>query len=176
MGEIICFESLNNLTQALWSSNLYLIKSLDDSRLVDTNDGWENVTDTDFISIHDYSDTGDGFDTKYTFDKICSVQPMGRKLMAYGEIFNNQPVLLTEYGGLSMVKEVGENFFGYHVASNEERLLLDLEHLQNNVRKCDFQGFCYTQLTDVKQETKKAIKITRYNIWNILTKKDKTIA
>ena len=143
----------DNKQIALLKSAYYLIKSLDDSRLVDTNDGWENVTDTDFISIHDYSATGDGFDTKYQKDKIGFVQPMGRKLMAYGETFNNQPVLLTEYGGLSMVEEVGENFFGYHVASNEERLLLDLEHLQNNVRKCDFQGFCYTQLTDVKQET-----------------------
>ncbi len=139
--------------KSLVKSSYYLIKSLDESRLVDSNDGWENVSETDFISIHDYSATGDDFEVKYRRDNLNTVQPMGRKLMAYGERYNNHPVLLTEYGGLSMVKEVGENFFGYHIASDEEKLLLDLTHLQENVRKCDFNGFCYTQLTDVKQET-----------------------
>ena len=139
--------------KSLIKSAYYLIKSLDESRLVDSNDGWENVSETDFISIHDYSATGDDFEIKYRRDNLNTVQPMGRKLMAYGERYNNHPVLLTEYGGLSMVKEVGENFFGYHIASDEEKLLSDLTHLQENVRKCDFNGFCYTQLTDVKQET-----------------------
>lgn len=143
----------SNKHQSLIRSTYHLIKALDNTRLIDSNDGWEQVSDTDFIAIHDYSPTGDNFHEKYIKENIENVQPMGRRLMAFNEKFLNHPILLTEYGGLSLQKDVKENFFGYHVSQSEEKFLNDLKHLQDNVRKCSFNGFCYTQLTDVKQET-----------------------
>lgn len=134
-------------------SMYYLIKTIDTSRLVDGNDGWEQVEETDFIAIHDYEPTGDEFPNKYQTENLNYVQPMGRRLMAYGQCSKGKPVILTEYGGLSEARDVKEQFFGYHVASDKEILIKDLAHLQANVAKCKLNGFCYTQLTDVKQET-----------------------
>lgn len=139
--------------QSFVRSMYHLIKSLDSTRLVDSNDGWEQVSETDFIAIHDYESTGDAFPQKYSRERIDTVQPMGRRLMAYGERSESLPVLLTEYGGLSYESEVQEKFFGYHIAKDKEALLEALEHLQKNVYDCAIAGFCYTQLTDVKQET-----------------------
>ncbi len=131
----------------------YYAKALDNTRLVDSNDGWEQISETDFIAIHDYHPFGDDFIKKYSKDNIDEVQPMGRKLLGYKEKYQNHPLLLTEYGGLSCLSDVQEKFFGYHVSSDKEKLLMNLSNLQKNVYLCPFQGFCYTQLTDVKQET-----------------------
>ena len=51
--------------QSLAKAAYFLIKSLDDTRLVITNDGWENLGITDLIGIHDYSKYGDEFAEKF---------------------------------------------------------------------------------------------------------------
>lgn len=43
----------------------YLIKSLDNTRLVGSNDGWEQIGLTDFCGIHDYDITPANFDKRY---------------------------------------------------------------------------------------------------------------
>lgn len=147
-------KALNNdKQQSLIRGMYHIIKSIDNTRLVDSNDGWEQVEETDFIAIHDYSSTGEDFEEKYQRDNIDLVQPMGRKLMAVHENSCHKPVILTEYGGLSYASEVKEHFYGYSVSNDKEKLIIDLARIQENVRKSGFNGFCYTQLTDVKQET-----------------------
>lgn len=131
----------------------YIIKSIDSSRLVDSNDGWEHISDTDIIAIHDYTPFGDQFMEKYKVENLNSVQPMGRKLFAYGEKYKDQPVLLTEYGGFSARYDLNSNFFGYYVCNDKDKVIEQLTNLQKFVNKCNFKGFCYTQLTDVEQET-----------------------
>ena len=138
----------------------YLTKSLDPTRLVGTNDGWENLSETDFISIHDYAPCGDGWQEKYAREGLYEVFPMQRRLMGLGEQIGRKPVLMTEYGGIAMQtdgvrqlhrEEDGESW-GYSVDETPEQALARYESLNRGIFACSFAGFCYTQLTDVKQE------------------------
>ena len=136
--------------QSLGKSLYYLIKSLDDTRLVITNDGWENLETSDLIGIHDYSKYGDEFPDKFNgMDE--TLVPAGRRIMAQGEKISGQPIILSEFGGVALATDDG---WGYNGAENgEEAFLKRFERLFQNVAACDFCGWCYTQLTDVEQET-----------------------
>lgn len=139
----------------------YFTKSIDSTRLISTNDGWENLTETDFLSIHDYAPEGAGWAEKYARENLEMLYPMRRRLMGMGErIAGIKPVLMTEYGGIAMqtndVKQLhheedGESW-GYAVDDTPEKALARYENLNRGIFACSFAGFCYTQLTDVKQE------------------------
>lgn len=136
--------------QSLAKAAYCLIKSLDDTRLVVTNDGWENLEMSDIIGIHDYSKYGDEFKEK--FDETSeSLVPAGRRLMVQGDKLAGQPIMLSEFGGVSLATDKG---WGYNGAENNKEAFMErLERLFKNVASCDFCGWCYTQLTDVEQET-----------------------
>ncbi|MDR1093347.1 MAG: glycoside hydrolase family 2 [Clostridiales bacterium] len=131
----------------------YATKAVDKTRLVSTNDGWENVTETDITSIHDYADRGEGFKSKYAPDGIGDLYAMQRKQIAHGERYAGQPVILTEYGGIALDADAKNGAWGYNGAAKSAQEFLDrLASLNKGVYECGFAGFCYTQLTDVKQE------------------------
>ena len=142
----------DNKTKDFVRSMYYLVKSIDQTRLVNSNDGWEQVEQTDIIALHDYDPYINNYE-KYNIENIDILQPMFRKAISYNEKYSNQPIILTEYGGLSCKDDVNDKFYGYHVNNNKEALIENFKILQANVYKCPFVGFCYTQLTDVKQET-----------------------
>ena len=131
-----------------------LTKAIDPSRPVSANDGWENPEETDLISIHDYAKLGDGFDKKYTPDTYDTVYPNGeRRLMQKGCSYCGQSVIFSEFGGIAMQNDAGGGNWGYNdVARSEEEFLSRYESLMQGIASCDFDGFCYTQLTDVQQE------------------------
>ena len=131
----------------------YLTKSLDPTRLVSTNDGFENISPTDIVSIHDYSIArAEEFAEKY-LDGYDELYPQGWPLFAEGEKYEGQPVLFTEFGGRAMQADAKGGAWGYSgAAANEEEFLKQLESIMQGVRTCNFQGYCYTQLTDVQQE------------------------
>lgn len=136
--------------QSLAKAAYCLIKSLDDTRLVVTNDGWENLEMSDIIGIHDYSKYGDEFKEKFG-ETSESLVPAGRRLMVQGDKLAGQPIMLSEFGGVSLTTDSG---WGYNGAENNEEAFMErLERLFENVASCDFCGWCYTQLTDVEQET-----------------------
>ena len=136
--------------QSLAKAAYCLIKSLDDTRLVVTNDGWENFEMSDIIGIHDYSKYGDEFKEKFG-ETSESLVPAGRRLMVQGDKLAGQPIMLSEFGGVSLATDSG---WGYNGAENNEEAFMErLERLFENVASCDFCGWCYTQLTDVEQET-----------------------
>ena len=136
--------------QSLAKAAYFLIKSLDDTRLVITNDGWETLGITDLIGIHDYSKYGDEFAEKFG-SMSESLVPAGRRVMVQGERFAGQPIILSEFGGVALATDGG---WGYNGAeSGEEAFMARLERLFKNMAACDFCGWCYTQLTDVEQET-----------------------
>lgn len=136
--------------QSLAKAAYCLIKSLDDTRLVVTNDGWENLEMSDIIGIHDYSKYGDEFKEKFG-ETSESLVPAGRRLMVQGDKLAGQPIMLSEFGGVSLTTNSG---WGYNGAENNEEAFMErLERLFENVASCDFCGWCYTQLTDVEQET-----------------------
>ena len=154
--KLLCDGKQKDFVRAMY----FTAKALDSSRLVCSNDGWEQVEQTDFIGIHDYSSVGDGFEEKYRREKHDCVFPMARRLMGFGEKYSGIPVIMTEYGGIalkdsgavSFVNKTESNNWGYVADDSVEDFMKRYENLTSAVKKCGFAGFCYTQLTDVKQE------------------------
>ena len=132
----------------------YLTKALDGTRFVSVNDGWEYVNETDIIGIHDYSYSGNDFAERYRKDALDDLVPVGKRLFAEGHRYHGQPVLFTEFGGIAMQRDATTNEdWGYNSkALNDEEFYDRYADLMGNLHKMWFQGFCYTQLTDVQQE------------------------
>lgn len=128
-------------------------KALDDSRIISTNDGFENVEDSDILSIHDYDiKQAEEFKTKYT-GVYDGMKPQGFALFCDGHKYNGQPVLFTEFGGIAFVGDQKDGAWGYgYGASGVRELLTRLKQLMDGILSTEFQGYCYTQLTDVQQE------------------------
>ena len=131
----------------------YLLRSLDESRLVGSNDGWEQLELTDFCGIHDYDISPENFATRYMdIEKTMRGSVNFKPIYAAGEQYNGVPVLITEMGGVKLVNDDG---WGYSQAmSDEDDMLQYLRSVMRAVRSHrQIRGFCYTQLTDVQQET-----------------------
>ncbi len=145
---------LNDRQQQDYARALYYVtRATDGSRLISANDGWETVETTDIIGIHDYAFDSSEFATKYAPENINSVYPSVRKMMAEGCRYNGQPLLFTEFGGIAFQNSEGDGNWGYNRgAADEKEFLSRLKNLMDGVYKCGFQGYCYTQLTDVQQE------------------------
>jgi beta-galactosidase/beta-glucuronidase len=130
----------------------HMTKSLDTSRPVISNDGWEHMK-TDLVTIHDYEWRREKLKDRYaTSEKALAARPGNRWILVPGVEYEGQPILMTEFGGISFKKSDWEGW-GYSGADNEEdylKRLADVVHpmLESPV----IQGFCYTQLTDVEQE------------------------
>jgi beta-galactosidase/beta-glucuronidase len=82
----------------------HLTKSLDPSRPVLGNDGWESIA-TDIIGIHDYDYDPERIGKRYGIDDIESrlfkrERPGGRMLVVGNDAGWNQPIVLTELGGI----------------------------------------------------------------------------
>lgn len=144
-------EILYDKRQKAFAKSLYhLTKAMDDTRLVITNDGWENVEATDVVTVHDYSKYGENFAEKYRAPKD-DLYPMWKRLMAFGEHLPDLPVMLSEYGGITVSKDGGWGYSG--AEKGEEDFLKRFEKLNENAFSGVFCGGCYTQLTDVEKET-----------------------
>lgn len=129
-----------------------LTRSLDSTRLVISNDGWEHAT-TDLLTIHDYESSGAVLTQRYsTLESTIAARPANRDLYARGHAHSGQPILLTEFGGVAYQKSAQEGW-GYSTAGDEADFLARLGEIMKAVYASPvLQGFCYTQLTDVEQE------------------------
>lgn len=147
-------KALNDKNQQNYARSMYyLTKAIDGSRLVSTNDGWENVSDTDILSIHDYGLDSHTYDERYNEDTFESAYQTFRKVLVNGDKYLGQPALLSEFGGIAMQADHHDGNWGYNSAvRNEDEFLDRLGKLVKDLYKSAFQGFCYTQLTDVQQE------------------------
>ena len=147
--EIKTNKEQQNFTRSLY----YLTKSIDDTRIISTNDGFETIEESDILSIHDYEiKAEEEFPIKYN-GNYDGMRPQGWALFADGHKYKGQPVLFTEFGGIAFVSEQKGEAWGYgNGAKNAEELLERLEQLINGIAQTEFQGYCYTQLTDVQQE------------------------
>ncbi|HBN85939.1 MAG TPA: glycoside hydrolase family 2, partial [Clostridiales bacterium] len=125
---------------------------LDQTRLISTNDGWEQVY-SDISAVHDYMASGEKFLEKYA-DKeaILCKSAVGRMLYCEGTEYEGQPVLITEYGGIAM--DTGKAGWGYNgLVKGEEDFLKRYESITRAIQNTPYiRGYCYTQLTDVFQE------------------------
>ena len=147
--EIKTNKEQQNFTRSLY----YLTKSIDDTRIISTNDGFETIEESDILGIHDYDiKNAEEFSVKYN-GNYDGMYPQGWALFADGHKYKGQPVLLTEFGGIAFVSEQKGEAWGYgNGAKNAEELLERLEQLINGIAQTEFQGYCYTQLIDVQQE------------------------
>lgn len=137
----------------------HLIHSLDPTRLVVSNDGWE-LTKTDICAVHNYNHGNKDEIAKYekykedisTVDGILSSKPARRSIYANGFNYEGEPILLTEFGGIGF--KVGEESgWGYTSVNNAEEFIADYDRIMQAVYSSkSLFGYCYTQLTDVEQE------------------------
>lgn len=85
----------------------HLIRSLDQTRLVISNDGWE-LTATDVCAVHNYNHGQPEETDKYeafkrslaTKDQVLQSMPANRPIYANGFTHQGEPILLTEFGGI----------------------------------------------------------------------------
>lgn len=130
-------------------------KAMDGTRLVSSNDGWEN-TKTDIFGLHDYAATGDKL-ARHFADRAYLEKHSQDHHMAYASGVTptgKEAFLLTEYGGIAF-EEGDANSWGYHdKVTDEESFFKRYQSLTEAARAIPYcQGYVYTQLTDVKQET-----------------------
>ncbi len=131
---------------------VYITKSLDKTRPVISNDGWEH-TCTDILTIHDYESRKEILSDRYkSLESTLNSMPASRCLFAQGWSYSNQPVMVTEFGGISFKKGSWEGW-GYSNATSEEDFANRYYSVVSPILESPvIQGFCYTQITDVEQE------------------------
>lgn len=140
-------------------ANYYLTKSIDPTRLVIDNDGWEHTDTTDLMGLHDYARTGEMFFTKYkdVGKPGVPLPPNGRAAMIPGYQYNGSPIFLSEFGGIAYIAKgsnVPSDSWGYSgVEPDEKAALIRMRGLWESIARIpQIMGICYTQLTDVEQE------------------------
>ena len=133
----------------------HLTKTLDATRPVIGNDGWESVA-TDIISIHDYDDQPARMAARYHAEDVRPrlfkrERPGGRLLILDGHSPAEQPLMLTEFGGIALRATAGT--WGYSTCRTPEELARAYTELLEVIRSLALlAGFCYTQFADTYQE------------------------
>ncbi len=132
----------------------HLTRSLDPTRPVVSNDGWEHAL-TDLCTIHDYRDAEALEESYRTPESAIVAEPANRPVYVPGHAYKGEPILVTEFGGIAFSgAEAGAEGWGYSTVTGAEEFLERYESMiQALLRSGPVQGFCYTQLTDVEQET-----------------------
>lgn len=146
-----------NFTESIY----YLTKSIDCTRPVIANDGWEH-TISDIITFHDYVENTDKLRQTYVenIDQLLQNKNIfndqqhidgGKFIMADNYQYQGQPIIFSEFGGIAFQNEEGWGY-GQQVKSKEE-LSQRINQLLEIIKEADYSaGYCYTQLTDVEQE------------------------
>jgi hypothetical protein len=134
----------------------HLTRTLDPTRPVIGNDGWESVA-TDIIGIHDYDDQPERIAKRYHADEVLPrlfkrERPGGRLLVLEGQAHTDLPLMLTEFGGIALARDE-QGTWGYSVCTSPEEFARQYEHLLEAVRNLALlAGYCYTQFSDTYQE------------------------
>jgi beta-galactosidase/beta-glucuronidase len=136
-----------------------LTHSVDATRPVIDNDGWEHTNLTDLFAIHDYARNGDLLYRKYKElgKPGVRVPNNGRAALAPGNQYNGSPIYLSEFGGIAFIPpgaDAPKEAWGYSGVEKTAGAALErLRGLYSAIAKIPaFAGYCYTQLTDVEQE------------------------
>ena len=133
----------------------HLTKTLDATRPVIGNDGWESVA-TDIIGIHDYDSDPKRIARRYRADEVLPrlfkrERPGGRLLVLEGEGAHEQPIILTEFGGITLSGDQGA--WGYSRVQSQQEFEKRFTELLRVVTSLGLlAGFCYTQFADTYQE------------------------
>ena len=141
-----------HFVQALY----HLTKSLDPTRPVIGNDGWESVA-TDIIGIHDYDADPKRIAQRYLAGEVRPrlfrhERPGGRKLVLGTESQPEHPIILSEFGGIALSANAADTW-GYSRSADATSFATRYSELLATVRSLEMlSGFCYTQFADTFQE------------------------
>jgi beta-galactosidase/beta-glucuronidase len=156
-------QAHRNAVEALY----HLTRTLDATRPVIGNDGWE-ASATDILGIHDYDCDPDKLRARYEVtDPVRTLfdqrRPGGRILTLDGFPHRGQPIVLTEFGGIAFdTASQAEKTWGYSRATTEVdffNLYRSLLEVVNTTQM--FSGFCYTQFSDTFQEANGLLRADR---------------
>lgn len=155
IGDVARDEKQQHYTLSLY----HLLHSLDSTRLVISNDGWE-MTVSDIAAVHNYQHGQVDEIEKFkkfkkdigTKDAILQSQSANRPIYADGFSHRGEPIMLTEFGGIGY--KVGEQAgWGYTTVASENEYISEYSRILKPVFESEIIfGFCYTQLYDVEQE------------------------
>jgi hypothetical protein len=143
--------SERHYVQALY----HLTKTLDSTRPVIGNDGWESVA-TDMVGIHDYDADHERLAKRYHADEVLPrlfrrERPGGRLLVLDEHARPDVPIVLSEFGGIAYSSD--PNSWGYARCQSAAELAGQYARLLSIVRSLAvLSGFCYTQFADTYQE------------------------
>lgn len=149
--------SNNRAQRDLVCALYHITKTLDQTRPVVGNDGWESVC-TDLVGIHDYESDPSIIASRYTGDAfvpqlMARDLPHGRVLTIDGHPYAGQPLILSEFGGIAFATERPETTWGYARSEDSASFAEMYIALLETVRSLKlFSGFCYTQFADTYQE------------------------
>jgi beta-galactosidase/beta-glucuronidase len=134
----------------------HLTRTLDQTRPVIGNDGWESVA-TDIIGIHDYDEDPERIAQRYRSEEVVArlfarERPGGRLLTVHGQPYAGQPIMLTEFGGIAFSPDT-ERTWGYTRSTDASEFAAQYTELLTTVRSLKLlAGYCYTQFADTYQE------------------------
>jgi hypothetical protein len=140
----------------------YATKTLDPTRPVNDNCGWEHVV-TDLTTFHDYSDADELAATCASLGAILGPKA-GRAMFVGGAAHaESTPVICTEFGGINIARAAAAGHaeglagetrdWGYTTAADPVDLLARLRKMMRGIVDGGLiGGFVYTQLTDIEQE------------------------
>jgi beta-galactosidase/beta-glucuronidase len=140
-------------------------RRIDPLRPIIDNDGWEHSDITDICAIHDYTPTAHLLRERYLETSRGGALPAhvwidNKPLFVLGSRYRGQPIVLSEVGGFleipkNVAPEQRDMLFKFYAAwRTQEELLEKYRDLMEGIASLTFvSGFCYTQLTDIEQET-----------------------
>jgi hypothetical protein len=135
-----------------------LTRALDGSRPVLGNDGWSHAVG-DILGVHDYAGRGELLRARY-MDRaavgrtFAEIRPHNNPLLSHGHKLGDEPVVISEFGGLSLRPEGQGDWFGYAQFEDVQAFAEALDDLVLALLESTaLAGFCYTQLTDTEHET-----------------------
>ncbi|WP_437924979.1 glycoside hydrolase family 2 TIM barrel-domain containing protein [Sorangium sp. So ce291] len=148
----------DNARERHWVEALYhLTRTLDSTRPVVGNDGWESVA-TDIIGIHDYDADAERIARRYHAEEVRPrlfqrERPGGRLLVLDGHRgMGELPIILSEFGGIAL-RRSAPGIWGYSLCNDPRSFARAYESLLAAVRSVELlSGFCYTQFADTYQE------------------------
>ena len=143
----------------------HMTKTLDPTRPVIGNDGWESVA-TDIVGIHDYDDSPARISHRYgaeeAIPRLFKRERPGGRILTLGSAHPpDQPIVLTEFGGIAFAPDPDATW-GYTRAGSADEFSRQYTELLNAVRSLPMlAGFCYTQFADTFQEANGLLNVDR---------------
>ena len=148
--------------QSFANTMYYLTKTLDPTRLVLSNDGWEH-TISDICTIHDYDANIEKLEGRYASVSTVLEGPQGRRIYVGDYEYDKEPMILSEFGGIAFEESSeGNDSWGYSGANTSKEFEEKVLTIISTIQKSELlQGYCYTQFNDLEQEVNGLLTMER---------------